>query len=211
MLQGKFGNAVSQQDRQAVEAALRSSDQPNLTQTQASQTGTRSGKERIVLTQPVGTTVEDTEPTLTWDAPSEGWTYRVYIEDRDSHQTVVTSSVLDEGLWKVSSLLLRGHTYLWHVVASAVGNPQTAATLSSGTAQFSVLSDQGEQQILNARSGTPSHLLLGSLYTHYQMWPEAVLEYRKLVSEAPDSPEAIKLLRSAELRSSEQLAGANTQ
>ena len=67
MLQGKFGNTVSTEDRQTVEAALQASDQPNLGQTQAAQTETRSGKQRIVLTQPLGTTVEDTEPTFTWD------------------------------------------------------------------------------------------------------------------------------------------------
>ena len=70
---------------------------------------------------------------------------------------------------------------------------------------------RGEQQIQNARAGNPSHLLLGSLYTHYQMWPEAVLEYRKLVNEVPDSSEAIKLLRNAELRSNAQLARATSQ
>lgn len=211
MLQGKFDKAVSTQDRQVVEAALQASDQPNLPQTQTAQTETRLGKQRIVLTQPLGTTVEDAEPTLTWDSPYGGWTYRVHIEDRDSHETVVTSSVLDEALWRVSSPLLRGRTYLWRVDASGAGNHPTAPAVTSSTGQFSVLSDQGEQQIQNARAGNPSHLLLGSLYSHYQMWREAVLEYRKLVNEVPDSPEATKLLRNAELRSNAQLAGAAPQ
>ena len=211
MLQGKFSNAVSAQDRQAVEAALRASDQPNLAQTQAAQTETRSGKQRIVLTQPLGTTVEDTEPTLTWDVSSDPWTYSVHLEDRDSHQTVATSPVLDEALWRVSNPLPRGRAYLWRVDASAAGGHPTAAAFTSATGQFSILSDEGEQEIQKARAGNPSHLLLGALYTHYQMWREAVLEYRKLVSEAPDSPEAIKLLRNAELRSNAQLAGAAPQ
>lgn len=211
MLQGKFSDAVSTQDRQAVEAALQASNQPNLAQTQASQTETRSGKQRIVLTQPLGTTVEDTEPTLTWDVSSDGWAYRVHLEDRDSHQAVATSPVLDEALWRVSNPLLRGHTYRWGVDATAVGSHPTAPAVTSATGQFSILSDEGEQEILKARAGNPSHLLLGALYAHYQMWREAVLEYRKLVSEAPDSPEAIKLLRNAELRSNAQLASAASQ
>jgi len=211
MLQGKFGNTVSAQDRQAVEAALRASDQLNVTPTQAAQTETRSGKQRIVLTEPLGTTVENTEPTLTWDAPSDGWTFRVHVEDRDSHQTVVTSAELDEALWLVSSPLLRGHSYLWHVEATAVGSHSKAPIDTSAPGLFSVLSDAGELQIQNARAGNPSHLLLGSLYTHYEMWPEAVLEYRKLVSEVPDSPEAIRLLRNAELRSNAQLVTAAPQ
>ncbi len=206
MLQGKFGSAVSTQDRQVVEAALKASDQPNLTQTLAAQTETSSGKQRIVLTQPLSTTVEDTEPTLTWDSPSDGWTYRVHIEDRDSHQTVATSEVLDEALWRVSNPLLRGRAYLWRVDASAAGNHPTAPATTSSIGQFAVLSDEGKQQIQNARAGNPSHLLLGSLYTHYKMWPEAVLEYRKLVSEVPDSPDAVRLLRNAEMRSNAQLA-----
>jgi hypothetical protein len=206
MLQGRFGNAVSTQDRQAVEAELQASDQPDSAQTQAARTAARSGNQRIVLTQPLGTTVEETEPTVTWDTPFVGWIYRVHIEDRDSHQTVATSSSLDEALWSVSSPLLRGRTYLWRVEASAAGNHPSALIFTSATGQFSVLSEEGEQEIRKARAGNPSHLLLGSLYTHYQMWPEAVLEYRKLVDEVPDSPEAIKLLRNAELRSNAQLA-----
>jgi hypothetical protein len=211
MLQGKFGNAVSTEDRQAVEAALQASDQPNLAQTQPAQTETRSGRQRIVLTQPLGTTVEDTEPTLTWDVSSDGWTYRVHLEDRDSHQTVATSPVLDEALWRVSEPLLRERGYLWRVDASPAGSHSTEPTATSATGQFSILSDQGEQEIQKARAANPSHRLLGSLYTHYQMWREAVLEYRKLVDEVPDSPEAIKLLRNAELRSNAQLASAASQ
>jgi hypothetical protein len=92
------------------------------------------------------------------------------------------------------------------VEASAAANHPTAPTFTSATGQFSVLSDEGEQEIQKAKAGNPSHLLLGSLYMHYEMWPEAVLEYRKLVDEVPDSPEAIKLLRNAELRSNAQLA-----
>jgi hypothetical protein len=213
MLQGKFESAVSTQGRQAVEAALQAPDQPDPTQTQAARTTARSGDQRIVLTQPMGTTVEEAQPTLTWDTPFVGWTYRVYIEDRDSHQTVVQSAVLDEALWSVSSPLPRGRTYLWRVdaSASAAGNHSTAPTIASATGQFSVLTDEGKQEIQNARAHNPSHLLLGSLYTHYQMWTEAVLEYRKLVDEVPDSPEAIKLLRNAELRSRAQLTSAAQQ
>ena len=203
MLHGKFGDTVPIQDRQVVAAALQASDQP-VTQTKSPQAAERSGK-RITLTQPLGMTVEDTEPTLAWDAPSDGWTYVVHIEDRDSHQTAATSETLDEALWRVSKPLLRGHNYLWRVEASPAGSHPLAPRATSSTAEFSVLSDEGELQITNARAGNPSHLLLGSLYTHYQMWPEAVLEYRKLVSEVPDSPDAIRLLRNAELRSNAQL------
>ncbi len=206
MLQGKFGNAVSTEDRQAVEAALHASDQPNLAETQEAQTETRSGKQRIVLTQPLGTTVEDTEPTFTWDVSSDGWAYRVHLEDQDSHQTVATSPVLDEALWRVSNPLLRGRAYRWRVDATGAGSHSTAPAVTSTTGQFSILSDEGEQAIQKARAGNPSHLLLGSLYTHYQMWHEAVLEYRKLVNEVPDSPDAIRLLRNAEMRSKAQLA-----
>jgi hypothetical protein len=211
MLQGKFGDGISTEDRKAVEAALQASDQPNLEPTQAGHTETRSGKLRIVLTQPLGTTVEDTEPTFTWDVPSEGWTYRVHLEDRDSHQTVATSPVLDEALWSLSSPLLRGHAYLWRVDANAAGTHPAAPAVTSATGQFSILSDEGEQAILKARASNPSHLLLGSLYAHYQMWREAVLEYRKLVDEFPNSPDAIKLLRNAEVRSNAQLISATSQ
>jgi len=38
------------------------------------------------------------------------------------------------------------------------------------------------------------------------MWRDAVLEYRKMVVEVPNSLEAIKLLRNAESRASSKMA-----
>ena len=208
MLQGNFSNAVSAQDRQVVESALKAADQPEPAQSQIPQTSSQTGKQKIVLTQPLGTTVEDTEPTFTWDAPAGGWTYRVRIEDGESRQTIATSSPLDEAIWRVSTPLLRGHKYVWRVDAVIEGGRSPAPSLTSATGEFAILSDEGEKQLQNARVGNPSHLILGSLYTHYQMWPDAVLEYRKLVNEVPNSPDALKLLRNAELRSNAQLAAA---
>ena len=211
MLHGNFENGVSAQGRQAVEAALKSSDQADSAETKAARAAARPGNGGIVLTQPVATTVEDTEPTLTWDTPSDNWTYRVHIEDRDSRQTAAVSGVLDEAMWRVPSPLLRGHTYLWRVDASAPQNHFDSPTYTSATGRFTVLSEEGEHEIQTARAGNPSHLLLGSLYTQYQMWPDAVLEYRKLVNAVPDSPEAIKLLRNAELHANAQLAAPASQ
>ena len=206
MLQGKFGNAVSPQQREIVIAELHAPDQSYSTPTRATGIDTRMGKQQIVLTEPLGTTVEDTQPTLTWDIGIDGWSYQVHVEDRDSHQAAVTSPVLDEAMWRIPTPLLRGHSYLWRVDASPGSTRTTATTARSSTAQFSVLSDEGKREIENAKAGNASHLLLGSLYTHYGMWRDAVLEYRKLVDSAPDSPDAIKLLRNAEIRSNAKLA-----
>jgi hypothetical protein len=208
MLQGKFSIAVSAQDRQVVESALKAADQPEPAQSQIPQTSSRTGKQQIVLTQPLGTTVEDVEPTFTWDAPAGSWTYRVHIEDGESHQTIAISSPLDEAIWRTPTLLLRGRKYVWRVEAVIEGSLPPTPSLSSANGEFAILSDEGEKQIQNARVGNPSHLILGSLYTHYQMWPDAVLEYRKLVNDVPNSPDALKLLRNAELRSNAQLAAA---
>jgi hypothetical protein len=208
MLQGKFSIAVSAQDRQVVESALKAADQHEPAQSQIPQTSSRTGKQQIVLTQPLGTTVEDVEPTFTWDAPAGSWTYRVHIEDGESHQTIAISSPLDEAIWRTPTLLLRGRKYVWRVEAVIEGSLPPTPSLSSANGEFAILSDEGEKQIQNARVGNPSHLILGSLYTHYQMWPDAVLEYRKLVNDVPNSPDALKLLRNAELRSNAQLAAA---
>jgi len=210
MLQGKFGQDIPAEERQIVSEQLRAPDQPSLNQSLGTQAKMHPGGQQIVPTQPLATTIEDTQPTLTWDARIDGWSYRVRVDDRDSHETVVTSPVLDEAMWRMPTPLLRGHTYLWRVDAMPTGVRTTAATTSS-TAQFAVLSDTGEQEIQNARSHKASHLLLGSLYTHYEMWRDAVQEYRKMVDEVPDSPEALKLLRNAELRSSSQLASRPAQ
>lgn len=209
MLQGKFGSTVSPEQRQIVMAELHAPDQSYPTSTGAAGADTPAGKQQVILTQPLGTTVEDTQPTLTWDVRIDGWSYRVHVEDRDSHQTVATSPLLDEAIWRIPTPLLRGHSYLWRVDASPGGTRTTAVTAASPTAQFSLLSDEGEREIENARAGNASHLLLGSLYTHYGMWRDAVLEYRKLVDDVPDSPDAIKLLRNAEIRSNAQMASGS--
>ena len=203
MLQGKFGNTVSTEERQIVMAELHAPDQsyPSPTRGDA-----HAARQQIILTQPVGTTVEDIQPTFTWDVPIDGWSYRVQVQDRSSHQTVAISPVLDEAIWRIPTPLLRGHSYLWRVDPSPSGNGPTSPVSTSPTAQFSVLTDEGEREIQNAKAGNASHLLLGSLYTHYGMWRDAVLEYRKLVDDVPDSPDAIKLLRNAEIRSNAELA-----
>ncbi len=205
MLQGKFGTDVPADERQNVLAELGSPDSPLPDQTRQAQSPPRPGQQQIVITQPLGTTVEETRPTLTWDALIDGWSYRVVIVDRDSHQTVATSPVLDEALWQVPNPLLRGHTYVWRVEGTPSGARAKTSPVSSPTAQFSVLSDEGEREVQNLRAGHPSHLLLGSFYSRYGMWREAVIEYRQLVDEIPDSPEAAKLLRNAETRSNAQL------
>lgn len=206
MLQGKFGNTVSPEDRQIVMAQLHAPDQSYPTPSRGAAAIQQAGRQQITPTQPLATTVEDTQPTLTWDVRIDGWSYRVHVEDRDSHQTVATSPTLDEAIWRISAPLLRGHSYLWRVDASPSGAGATSVSATSPTAQFSVLSEEGEREIENAKAGNASHLLLGSLYTHYGMWSDAVLEYRKLVDDAPDSPDAIKLLRNAEIRSNAQMA-----
>ena len=203
MLQGKFGNTVSTQEREIVMGELHAPKQPYPATTREDARATRR---QIVLTQPVGTTVEDIQPTFTWDVPVDGLSYRVHVQDRDSHQTVAISPVLDEAIWSIPTPLLRGHSYSWSVEASPSGNRTTTTASTSPTAQFSVLTDDGESEIQNAKAGNASHLLLGSLYTHYGMWREAVLEYRKLVDDVPDSPDAIRLLRNAEIRSNAELA-----
>ncbi len=206
MLKGKFGTDVPAEERQNVLAELGATDRPLPSEARGVQAPPRPDQQRIVITQPLGTTVEDTRPTLTWDTLIDGWSYRVLIEDRDSHQTAAASPVLDEALWQIPNPLLRGHTYQWRVEATPSRTHATTSPMSSPSGQFSVLSDEGEREVQNLRAGHPSHLLLGSFYTRHGMWREAVLEYRQLVDEVPDSPEAAKLLRNAENRSNAQLA-----
>jgi hypothetical protein len=206
MLQGNFGNTVSPEQRQIVISELHAPEQSYTAGTRAPEIDRRTGKQQIVLTQPVGTTVQDTQPTLTWDVRIDSWSYWVHVEDRDTHLTVAASPALDEAMWQIPTPLVRGHSYLWRVDARPSSTRTTGPAVASSTAQFGVLSDEGEREIESAKAGNASHLLLGSLYTHYGMWREAVLEYRKLVDGAPDSPDAIKLLRNAEIRSNAQLA-----
>jgi hypothetical protein len=202
MLQGKFSQDIPPEQRQIVAAELQASDQARLNDAVETPAQPKPGEQYIAITQPMGTTVEDAQPTFTWDANVDGWSYRVRVDDQDSHETVVASPILDEAMWRISTPLRRGHTYVWSVDAIPVGIRTTAKIVTSAPARFAVLSDEGEQAIQNAKAHNASHLLLGSLYTHYEMWRDAVLEYRQMVDEVPDSPEAMKLLRNAEIRAS---------
>ncbi|WP_348263881.1 hypothetical protein P8935_04805 [Telmatobacter sp. DSM 110680] len=206
MLQGKFSSDIPAEQRQIVAAELQASEPAGLNRSVETAAQPEPGEQHIAITQPIGTTVEDTQPTFTWDANVDGWSYRVRVVDQSTHLAVITSPVVDEAMWRISTPLPRGHNYVWSVDAIPVGIRTTATTVTSQPARFAVLSDEGEQVIQNAKAHNASHLLLGSLYTHYEMWRDAVLEYRQMVDEVPDSPEAIKLLRNAEVRASSKIS-----
>ena len=205
MLQGKFSKDISAEQRKIVADELQASDQPSQAEPAEPISTSRGGTQQITPTQPVGTTVEDTQPTLTWDAMVDGWRYRIRLEDESSPAQAITSPILDEAMWGVAAPLTRGHAYIWRVEAMPAGSRTTATSVTSALAQFKVLSEEGEREIQNARAQNAPHLLLGSLYTHHGMWREAVLEYRKMVEEVPDSPDAIRLLRNAERRASSKM------
>jgi hypothetical protein len=57
------GQIVSLEQRQIIVAELHAPDLFYPTSTRAQGIDTRTGKQQIVLTQPLGTTAEDTQPT----------------------------------------------------------------------------------------------------------------------------------------------------
>ena len=83
MLQGKFSQEVPIEQRQMIGAELDASDQPALNQPVQYHSSV-TGEQQVIITQPLGTTVEDVQPTLTWDATIDGWSYQVHVDDQNS-------------------------------------------------------------------------------------------------------------------------------
>lgn len=167
-----------------------------LTGVQGPVRGTAGSKASFRLLSPGGAVLSNDRPVFKWE-PLEGATgYRVLVADA-ANQEVAASGPLPSTttLWTPSVSLRRGGVYTWVVIATVNGTEVTAPTATAPEMRFKLLDDGKVHELNLLRRQTKSHLALGVFYAREGMLAEAEREFRQLVNDNPNSPVAIKLLR----------------
>jgi hypothetical protein len=123
--------------------------------------------------------------------------YRVYVGDADNRE-VAGSGELPPSVteWTPRTPLLPGKVYTWVVTAKVNGSDILAPAASQPEMKFKVLSAEALSDLTALRGSTRSHLALGVFYARAGMLEEAEREFLALARQNPQSPVALKLLRS---------------
>jgi hypothetical protein len=150
---------------------------------------------------PTGTVVESARPSFRWGALRGATSYAVAVFDSRLNK-VAESVPLSATEWTPPRPLPRGATYSWQVTAVLDGKEVVSPGATVPEAKFAVVGQAESEELKRARLSLPgSHLTLGVLYARAGLLDEAEREFRSLVESNPQSPAALKLLRSVrELR-----------
>lgn len=153
----------------------------------------------FTLLAPARTVITEVQPTFKWDAMNEATGYRVMVAGT-SGMEVANSGQLPAGAraWTTSLPLKRGEIYSWVVVAMADGKAVAAPSPAAPEMKFKVLEESKWQELDRLKRAAGSHLALGIFYARAGMLAEAERELKQLVNDNPDSPLALKLLRSVQ-------------
>ena len=196
--------SLSRTERQAVERALKTEqvEAPALLASLGVGAETlRGGGGRGVsfpVLSPVGTAVNTDRPTFRWQALSGAGSYVVSVYDRNFRK--VAASAPQAGTeWTMTSPLVRGQVYSWHVSASVEGREVTSPEQPAPEAKFVVLDEAKAEELSRARRAyKDSHLTLGTLYARAGLLDEAEGEFRSALRANPGSRVARKLLTSVQ-------------
>jgi hypothetical protein len=152
--------------------------------------------ESFALLNPVGTVIQNEQPTFRWQALPEATSYTVYILDVNFH-VLFKSHPLSTNLWAIPQTLERGAVYVWQVTATIDGREITSPSAPMPEARFKILEQAkaGELQRL-AKERADSHLILGAIYAHNGLLDEAEREFQTAINKNQDADRAKKLLQS---------------
>jgi hypothetical protein len=156
----------------------------------------KSEGESFALSHPVGTVVQNEQPTFRWQALPEATSYTVYILDLNFH-VLYKSHPLSTNLWTIPQPLERGAVYVWQVTAAKNGREITSPSAPMPEARFQILGQAkaGELQRL-AKERAGSHLILGAIYAHNGLLDEAEREFQTAIDKNQDADRAKRLLQS---------------
>jgi anti-sigma factor ChrR (cupin superfamily) len=156
----------------------------------------KSEGESFALSNPVGTVVQNEQPTFRWQALPEATSYTVYILDLNFH-ILYKSHPLSTNLWTIPQALERGAVYVWQVTATKNGREITSPSAPMPEARFKILEQAkaGELQRL-AKERAGSHLILGVIYAHNGLLDEAEREFQTAIDKNQDADRAKRLLQS---------------
>jgi hypothetical protein len=170
-----------------------------LTGVQGPVRGTTESKTSFKLLSPSGVVLFSDRPVFKWE-PLEGATgYRILVADA-ANQEAAASGPLSSATtqWTPSVALRRGGIYTWVVIATVNGTEVTAPAATAPEMRFKLLDDGKVRELNLLRRSTKSHLALGVFYAREGMLAEAEQEFQQLVNDNPESPVAVKLLRTVQ-------------
>jgi hypothetical protein len=184
--------------REAVKEALteerlsRPSVLDDVTSAEVSVRGPGS-EERISISSPANTVINNNKPTLRWTPSTIAEAYRVEIADETFHQVAKSADLpATTRSWTPSIPLKRGGIYTWTIRAVNQGGEPSAVT---SQAKFRILGEDKVRQLNRLKTGPQSHLALGIFYAREGMLAEAEREIGILVKENPNSGVVKKLLK----------------
>lgn len=151
-------------------------------------------QQAIKLHSPIGTFVQDTQPTFRWQVMPGAQNYTVLVLD-ENFNVVATSPPRTQAFWRATASLKRGQEYIWQVTAEVDGKRVTSASASTPEAHFKILPAEKARELQTLLQSHDSHLLRGSLYAKAGLLDEAEREYQALLKANPHSIVARKLLQ----------------
>jgi hypothetical protein len=136
-------------------------------------------------------------PNLRWQALPGATSYTVSVFDADFNR--VTRSAPQTATQWTTPTLRRGLIYSWEVVAVRDGQEVRSPVAPARQAQFKILEAEKLLELINLKKHKPiSHLTLGLTYARFGLLVEAEGQLQILSRENPNSPIAMKLLRTVE-------------
>ena len=149
------------------------------------------------LLGPSGTVIATDHPNLRWQALPGATSYTVSVFDADFNR--VTRSAPQTATQWTTPTLRRGLIYSWEVVAVRDGQEVRSPVAPEPRAQFKVLEEEKLRELANLKKHKPiSHLTLGLTYARFGLLVEAEGQLQILSRENPNSPIAMKLLRTVQ-------------
>jgi hypothetical protein len=149
------------------------------------------------LLGPSGTVIATDHPNLRWQALPGATSYTVSVFDADFNR--VTRSAPQTATQWTTPTLRRGLIYSWEVVAVRDGQEVRSPVAPARQAQFKILEAEKLLELINLKKHKPiSHLTLGLTYARFGLLVEAEGQLQILSRENPNSPIAMKLLRTVE-------------
>lgn len=149
------------------------------------------------LLAPSGTVVETDRPNLRWQVLAGATSYTVSVFDADFN-LVTRSTPITVTQWTTSTLR-RGMIYSWEVVAIKNAQEVRSPVAPAPRAQFKILESEKLRELTNLKKHSPiSHLTLGLTYARFGLLAEAEGQLQILARENPNSPVAMRLLRTVQ-------------
>ena len=156
--------------------------------------GSSSPRSSARALHPVAEIVESSRPLFSWTSvPDAVYNVSVYR----GMLPVASSGDLHSTSWTPAEDLHRGVTYTWQIRVRARGNSVVIPLPTQPMARFAVLSENGENQIEEARHSSPDdHRSLGLLYARLGILEDARSELRKAAADPVQRDRVTPLLES---------------